>query len=107
MVLICSICIVLCGVIYAKFFSLSGKERKKQKEIVSEIPLQLKVASPESVFLGREKDLELPVYLPDSMRSRHVHILGATGSGKTESVILNFLKQDISRGYGSIVLDAK
>ncbi|MGZ3749006.1 MAG: type IV secretory system conjugative DNA transfer family protein, partial [Pseudobdellovibrionaceae bacterium] len=45
--------------------------------------------------------------LPDHIRTRHVHILGATGSGKTESVILNFLKQDVSRGLGSIILDAK
>jgi hypothetical protein len=36
-----------------------------------------------------------------------VHILGATGSGKTESVILNFLRQDVARGFGSIILDAK
>jgi hypothetical protein len=57
--------------------------------------------------MGLDLDLKVPIFLPDSVRSKHVHILGATGSGKTESVILNFLKQDTSRGLGSIILDAK
>lgn len=47
------------------------------------------------------------IYLPDKIRTRHIHILGATGSGKTESVILNFLRQDVQRGLGSIIMDAK
>jgi hypothetical protein len=33
--------------------------------------------------------------------------MGATGSGKTESVVLNFLRQDVRRGLGAIILDAK
>lgn len=88
-------------------FSKSARERRKRLEKVKELPAILSRRGTNSIFLGREVDLDIPIYLPDSIRSRHVHVLGATGSGKTESVILNFLRQDVKRGLGAIVLDAK
>jgi hypothetical protein len=87
--------------------SKSGKERKKLKERFQELPFQLLSNSAGGIELGRDCDLNIPICLPDSVRSRHVHVLGSTGSGKTESVILNFLRQDIKRGLGAIILDAK
>ena len=77
-----------------------GKNRKKCVETLREIPNELLCASPHSVFMGIESNLDAKIFLPDAIRTRHVHILGATGSGKTESVILNFLRQDIARGLG-------
>jgi type IV secretory pathway TraG/TraD family ATPase VirD4 len=88
-------------------FSVAGRQRRKQRKFVSEIPKDLVGPSDGSIYVGEDLSLNTRVFLPDSVRSRHVHILGATGSGKTESVILNFLKQDVSRGLGSIILDAK
>jgi hypothetical protein len=87
--------------------SKAGKERRKQTERFKELPTQLITADDDAIEIGFESDLKVPIYLPDSVRSRHVHILGSTGSGKTESVILNFLRQDIKRGLGAIILDAK
>lgn len=95
------------GFVYIKVFSQKAKEEKKKKKIISEIPRELAQKSEESVYLGIESELNTPIYLPDTIRKRHVHILGATGSGKTESVILNLLGQDISRGLGAVILDAK
>lgn len=94
-------------VIYQKNFSKQARERKKAQAFIEEIPKSLLIPSQDSVRMGVESDLQIPIYLPDSIRSRHVHIMGATGSGKTESVILNFLKQDVARGLGAIILDAK
>lgn len=88
-------------------FSKSAKEKAVRLETIRDVPLQLLETSSDSVRLGDDLDLEVPVFLPDSIRKRHVHIIGATGSGKTESVILNLLKQDIKRGLGAIILDAK
>lgn len=88
------------------FFSKAAKDRKRRIEQILEIPKTL-ITPGASVYLGVDQDLSVPVFLPDAIRSRHVHILGATGSGKTESVILNFLRQDVARGLGSIILDAK
>jgi conjugal transfer pilus assembly protein TraD len=90
-----------------ELFSKAAKERRKRFEKVRELPTSLILPAPTAAYLGRDQDLEVPVFLPDSIRARHVHILGATGSGKTESVILNLLRQDVERGYGAIILDAK
>jgi hypothetical protein len=87
--------------------STSYKERKKNAEILNNLPVELLGSSDSSVYMGEDVDLGANIFLPDNIRTRHVHILGATGSGKTESVILNFLKQDVARGLGTIILDAK
>jgi hypothetical protein len=88
-------------------FSKMGKENIKRLLQIKTIPAQLLLRSETGVFLGYDTNLKINLFLPDNIRSRHVHLIGATGSGKTESVILNFLKQDVSRGMGSIILDAK
>lgn len=97
----------LFGAIYWLFFSRTAKKDRERKKRRAEIPPGLVVPSAGNVYLGDDLDLELPVYLPDSIRSRHVHILGATGSAKTEGVVLNLLGQDIDRGLPVIILDAK
>lgn len=98
--------VVMVGLIWWSNFSKRAKERKSQLERINNLPDQLKSEFC-SVKMGEELDLKIPIFLPDSIRRRHVHLLGATGSGKTESVILNFIGQDIRRGIGSIILDAK
>ncbi len=94
-----SVC-ALAGIALFEFRSKTGRERRQRIEDAKELPVSLLRPSPTSVRLGFDEDLRIPIYLPDSIRKRHVHILGATGSGKTESVILNFLKQDASRETG-------
>lgn len=88
-------------------YSKSAKDDKKRVESIRETPGDLLQSAETSIRLGDDVDLKIPVFLPDSVRKKHVHVIGATGSGKTESVILNFLKQDIDRGLGSVILDAK
>ena len=100
--------ILLCSMmIWYAFFSKIAVEKKNKRNIFQEIPVKLREPSEDSILLGKESDLTVPIYFPASIRSRHVHILGSTGAGKTESVILNFLKQDIAAGRGAIILDAK
>lgn len=101
-----SLIIIFC-IYYFKYFSVRGKEIRKKNKTIAEIPNILKKPDLNSIILGVEEELKVPIYLPDSVRRRHVHIIGATGSGKTESVILNFLRQDTLRGFGAIILDAK
>ena len=88
-------------------YSKTARDRRKRLDRIRELPLKLITRSGDSVLMGQDLELRIPVYLSDDIRVRHVHILGATGSGKTESVILNFLKQDVNRGFGAIILDAK
>lgn len=94
-------------IVWLAHFSPWARAKKKRLETLLEIPDELRHPSSTSVLMGFDSDLDARIYLPDNIRTRHVHILGATGSGKTESVILNFLRQDVSRGLGTIILDAK
>ena len=88
-------------------YTKSGRERQRKLAFIREVPASLTQATPDAIQLGVDIDLGAQIYLPDAVRSKHVHIIGATGSGKTESVVLNFIKQDVARGFGSIILDAK
>jgi type IV secretory pathway TraG/TraD family ATPase VirD4 len=58
-------------------------------------------------YLGSSYWTGKPFYLSDDMRLMHTHVVGSTGVGKTESVLLTLLGQDIQRGKGAIVIDAK
>lgn len=102
-----AIVIVLLGSAAIYFLSPWGRSNRKRLANIKDLPKCLLVPSAESVSMGLDTDLDEIIYLPDHIRTRHIHVLGATGSGKTESVILNFLKQDVQRGLGSIILDAK
>ena len=88
-------------------YSKYGRNEKKRLEHVKSIPACLLQKNSSGVYMGRDEALRASIFLPDSIRLRHVHLIGATGSGKTESVILSFLRQDTERGLGSIILDAK
>lgn len=93
--------------VYWDRFSVSGRKRQEIIERARSLPPTLLSGNEEGVCLGYDENLGTNIFLPDSVRCRHVHVLGGTGTGKTESVILNFLRQDLERGVGSIILDAK
>ncbi len=107
LLLLLSLIVAIAIIVLIYIFSPWAKNRRKQIATLREIPEELLCPAPTSVLMGFETDLDAAVFLPDHIRTRHTHILGSTGSGKTESVILNFLRQDIARGLGSIILDAK
>ncbi|MGB8509843.1 MAG: type IV secretion system DNA-binding domain-containing protein [Pyrinomonadaceae bacterium] len=46
----------------------------------------------------------MPVSIPDSVRARHLYIVGKSGSGKS-TLITNIAVQDIERGEGVCVID--
>jgi hypothetical protein len=58
------------------------------------------------IFVGRTKEGE-GIALPEGVRCGHVQIVGATGRGKTESVIFPWFLQDTMQGKVSILIDGK
>jgi len=58
-------------------------------------------------FLGYNATFDSPAIITDEERIRQVQIIGSTGSGKTESLILPMIEQDMARGRGIIFIDAK
>ena len=58
------------------------------------------------VFVGTTTD-KTSIHVPDKTRTGHVQIIGATGRGKTESLILPMMVRDLRRGKSAILIDGK
>jgi len=86
----------------------NGKNNDKRFSFsASQMHAARKKARKGEVFLGRSMKTRRSVYLSNEMRQMHAHVVGSTGSGKTDSLILPLLAQDIRRGCGALVMDAK
>ncbi len=59
-----------------------------------------------SIHAGKMID-DTDLFLTPKLRTGHVQIVGTTGRGKTESVILPWLVQDVKVGTNSILIDGK
>lgn len=60
----------------------------------------------DGVYVGKTPD-GCKIHLPDKIRTGHVQILGATGRGKTESVILPWFMRDLWQGHSTVLIDGK
>lgn len=60
----------------------------------------------DGVLLGvnRHRGVETPVRLGDEARFRHVHVIGASGTGKS-TLLLSMILQDLEEGRGLAVVD--
>ena len=61
----------------------------------------------DSVYLGREKETGKKVHLKSEFRNMHTQLIGTTNAGKTASVIMPWIAQDIEMGRGMIIVDGK
>lgn len=87
-------------------FALWRVRRSKSSEI-DRIKLLSKVWNQaEGVFVGKTHD-DCGIYLPEKTRTGHVQIIGATGRGKTESVILPWFMRDFYAGHMPVLIDGK
>lgn len=80
------------------------KTHKRLIDKVSKIKSLMKDRA-EGVFVGTADGV--PVFLPDHLRLEHVQIVGATGRGKTKSVILPWLIKDFKAGKRIVLIDGK
>ncbi|MDA8205309.1 MAG: type IV secretory system conjugative DNA transfer family protein [Thermaerobacter sp.] len=58
-------------------------------------------------LLGHRLPIPWPVVLDPADRFLHLHVLGPTGSGKSSSVLMPLMAQDIAQGHGVLVLEPK
>lgn len=58
-------------------------------------------------YLGESLSGGGAVYLTTEQRSMHAEVVGSTGTGKSESVLLPILAHDIKNKKGAIVIDGK
>ncbi len=64
-------------------------------------------ARPSCAFVGMNLKTGRPVHLTDDQRLMHTDVVGSTGTGKTDSVLLPILAHDIANGKGAVVIDGK
>ncbi|WP_409479668.1 type IV secretory system conjugative DNA transfer family protein [Pseudobdellovibrio sp. HCB154] len=60
-----------------------------------------------SIYIGRTLRGDNPLFLTEKMRCGHVQIIGATGRGKTASVVLPWFIRDLMAGNIPILIDGK
>ncbi len=58
-------------------------------------------------FVGASATSRGPLWLDDQARLMHTWVVGATGTGKTQSVLLPALRSDILAGRAAIFIDGK
>lgn len=69
------------------------------------VPLSVKNTEFDVIFARSEiSESDIPIGLTDEDRSRHVYILGQTGSGKS-TIIYHMAKDDIQKGRGVAIID--
>ena len=96
---------VLAGLVFA--FLRLRKIRKTHAYLIETVSKIRSLANnwKGGVYVGRSDGV--PVYLPDDLRLEHVQIVGATGRGKTKSVIIPWLVKDFSAAKKIILIDGK
>jgi type IV secretory pathway TraG/TraD family ATPase VirD4 len=97
--------VAVAGVCAVALFFLT-KWTAKQARRVNRIRFLWNPSS--GILAGRTIVGRSPLYLPDEARTGHVQIIGATGRGKTESVILPWIVRDLHRRRRNpILIDGK
>jgi len=59
------------------------------------------------VYLGESLERNKSLFITNDQREMHMQVVGSTGTGKTESVLLPILAHDIRHGKGALVIDGK
>jgi hypothetical protein len=83
--------------------SIQSRHLEKQNIRSKKVPKEFRNGT---YNLGINKTLtdEQPVFIPDSLRLRHTHIIGATGTGKS-NLLKNLILQDVKANIGCTVID--
>jgi hypothetical protein len=97
--------------VYAAFISVVVLAiyfyKKETKSLTDRVRFLKQVWSHHSgLWVGNTKD-GVGIYLPKLIRLGHTQIVGATGRGKTKSVILPWIGRDLYAGYSPVVIDGK
>ncbi|MBS4065883.1 MAG: type IV secretion system DNA-binding domain-containing protein [Chitinophagaceae bacterium] len=84
---------------YNSAFSKLYSGRRKTKEVPS-----IAVGNPYSIGINEHNGKSTEVTLSDTQRMKHMHLIGATGTGKS-TLIIQLALQDIAKGNGVSVID--
>jgi hypothetical protein len=81
-----------------------GFDRLETANMKTKLPPDLFTTGEVQLGESQARGITKPVTLPDSIRDRHLYIVGKSGTGKS-TLITNLALQDIQRGAGVCVID--
>ena len=58
------------------------------------------------ILIGKTND-GIKIAVPNNLRCGHVQVIGSTGRGKTESVVIPWMMQDMFQGNRTVLIDGK
>ena len=79
-------------------------DRLETASMKAKLPPDLFTAGEVKIGTSEARGQVRPVAIPDSVRGRHLYIVGKSGSGKS-TLLTNIAVQDIQRGEGVCVID--
>lgn len=93
----------LAGLVHLPSKGVDAEELRDLDQSTKAVPSEL-TDGEIRLGLNRHRDRENEVWLRAQDRMRHVHLIGATGTGKS-TLLLQAIRQDIESGRGFAVLD--
>ncbi|MBI5410076.1 MAG: type IV secretory system conjugative DNA transfer family protein [Nitrospirae bacterium] len=87
-----------------RLFERKDRRKEPDPEVMREARFRSNAARS---YIGQSFHTGRAVYLTNEQRLMHTEVVGSTGTGKTESVLLTLLAHDIAAGKGAIVIDGK
>ena len=82
----------------------TAKKLRRETKRTNAAPEMLLNAGALSLGINSHAGTKAEVFLSSEHRVRHMHVIGASGTGKT-TLLLNLIRQDIGNGEGLAVLD--
>lgn len=79
-------------------------DRLEMSSMKSKLPPPLYTDSGNPIGVCEVRGQQVNVTLPESVRDKHVYIIGKSGSGKS-TLLLNMIVQNIEQGHGLCVID--
>jgi hypothetical protein len=91
---------------FVHFPTIDVRSPKLVRQTAKTKPAPSLVNNPSGQFLGSNSHLgyQRDVWLTPEQRVRHLHVVGASGTGKS-SLLFNMIRRDIENGEGVAVLD--
>ena len=81
-------------------WTIHQRKRQQQREVLG-------ISKTEESLCVGVSDKGQKVHVKPSQRKMHVQVVGTTNAGKTESVILPFVIDDVACGRGLVIIDGK
>jgi GTPase SAR1 family protein len=94
----------LAGFVHLPSSDVRSKRLRSGTDKTRPAPASVRNANGLLLGVNSHAGIDTPVVLTDEVRVRHIHVIGASGTGKS-TLLYNLIRQDLERGYGLSVLD--